>query len=137
MRKLRFWETWDWKSIREGILLLCFMIATFLFLEKYPDFVRNGKSSHLNQNVKGQFISIKPIEGLYESAYRGNLTTQNYFAVAYSYEVEGRTYYNEDRIPNSFTNKSFIETLTKGELKQVTVRYNSFEPSKSQIAVDN
>ena len=137
MKQVRFWEVWDWKSIRGGIGLVLFMAGLFLFFEKYPDFVRNEKSSDLIRVVDAEFISIKAIEGMRESAYTGNRTTRDYYAVDYCYKVNGQSYFSGDKIPNSSANKDFINKLLRGELKRISVRYDPLQPNKSQVVIDN
>ena len=136
MKQISFWETWDWKSILGGICFVLFLGGFFFFFEKFPDFVRNEKSSDLIRVVDAAFISIKAVEGMRESAYTGNRTTRDYFTVDYSYKVNGRPYFNSDKIPNSSANKDFINKLLRGELKKVSVRFDPLQPSKSQIVID-
>lgn len=136
MKQVRFWEIWDWKSIRGGIGLILFMAGLFLFLEKYPDFVRREKSKGLISVVDAEVISVKAIEGMSQSRFTGNRITQDYYAVDYSYKVNEQTYFSGDKIPNSLANTDFINKLLRGELKKISVRYDPLQPKKSQIVID-
>ena len=136
MRKVHFWEIWDWKSIRGGIGLVLLFLIAFLFMDKYPDFIRKGKSSETFRIINGSVISIKPIEGMSQSPYLGNTTTRDYYAIDYSYFVDGQSYVGKDKIPNSFSNLNFIARLMRGERKLISIRYNPNEPGKSQVIIE-
>lgn len=48
--------------------MIIFIVGLFFFFEKYPDFVRNEKSSGLIRFVDAEVLSIKAIEGMSQSA---------------------------------------------------------------------
>lgn len=136
MNKIRFWETWDWTSIRSIFILIFALVSVFIFLEKYPDFVRNGRAGSLINTTVANVESITPIEHFNQSAYSGNYVSQDYFQVNFNYTIHGQNYSSTDKFPNSTENAKFIGKLIRGELRTISIRYNPQQPEKSQIIVE-
>ena len=137
MRKIRFWELWDWNSIGliTGILVLIFSI--FLYSGKASDLFRKEKFSGATFFTEGQVDFIKAIPQMHQSRYSGNKIMNDYYEVKYAYKVDGYLFLGSEKISNNNANNNFLEKFLNGKTKKLTIEVQSSDYTKSQIVIEN
>ena len=132
--KINRLELINWKSVFWISVVILGMSVLLYSVETVPDHIREINSKKFDKQTSGSFIKYKPIERLTQGKMGNKLITE-YFDVSYSYKVNNRLYNGIDRVPASKKNYNFMRALNRGNLKNLTIRYNEDEPSSSQIAI--
>jgi len=136
MKKIKFWDVWDIRSVIYSIIVILILGSIFYFV-RFPvtDSLRESKSETMTERTKGLFISSKNVDR--ESQGRmGNRTITDGLVIDYSYEVSGVMYYQSDKIPNSAKNQLFFNRLSKNPEMVLEIKYNKTHPEQSQINTD-
>jgi len=132
MKKVRPWELWDWKSIRNFIGLVIVVGGVFVLITRLPDWLHNSNSKSLSRETNGKFIRAEYIKQP-SMGRTGNHLNTTAMSIEYSYEINGMTYYSTDKIPNSADNQKFFGKLTDNPEMILKIKYNPGNPQQSQI----
>ncbi len=132
MNKVRPWELWDWKTIRNVAVLLIAASVGLMFFFRFSDLLRNSKSILLTETTTGTFIRSENLTQL-GMGKRGNYIRATGIEIEYAYVVNGVTYYSKDRIPNSTQHLMFFKKLRNNRGMPLKLSYNPSNPQESQI----
>lgn len=132
MNKVRPWELWDWETIRNVAVLLIAGAIGLTFLFRFPDIIRNSKNLLLTETTTGRFIRSENLLRL-GMGRTGNHIGVTGIDIEYTYEVNGVTYFSEDRIPNTSGHQMFFNKLRNNRGMPLKLNYNPSNPQQSQI----
>lgn len=132
MNKVKPWELWDWKTIRNVAVLLIAGSVGLMFFFLFPDLLRNSKSILLTETTTGTFIRSENLTQL-GMGKTGNHLMLTGIEIEYTYEVNGVTYFSKDRIPNTSGHQMFFNKLRNNRGMPLKVNYNPSNPQESQI----
>jgi hypothetical protein len=135
MQKVRPWELWDWKSIRNLILLLIVVGGASILFFGLPDWLHDSNSQLLTAKTDGKLIRTEYIKQP-SMGRTGNHLRVTSIVIEYSYIVNGLTYYSKDKIPNSTKHQRFFGNLTDNPAMILEIKYNPGNPQDSQITTN-
>ncbi len=133
MKKVYFWELWNWKPVRNIGIFLSVIFVAYLLLSRFKEYQDKKQSDVLSGITTAKFESIEPVQGMHQTKALGTISTVEYYKVTFSFMLNKKFYLNSAVLYNVPQNRELINQLIRRQKKEIQVRYNPLQPEQSSV----
>lgn len=131
MSNVSVWGTWDWESIKKGLMVLTILCIGIYVMFIGPDWIRDYHAKSMTEKTTGKFIRSEYIKRVSQGRFGTTTETITGVLIDYSYTVNGEVYNSQDRISVSNENQLFFDHLK--DSINLKINYDPDKPERSQI----
>ena len=134
--KIRFYETWDFKSILTSAAIISILLIFLAGYYFYPSILNKYKLSKYDSITTGRILLVDE-QLIIRQTQLGNKTIIDHFNIHFSYELEGKIYNGTDEIQNTLENRTNLKSILSSSDSLVNVKYFSNNPANSILDLTN
>lgn len=130
-RRIRFYETWDFESIRASIVVIFIIVLFCSGYYLYPKVHNYFKLMKYDSVTKGKILSVEEHVFIRQTQL-GSKPKVGHYKVSFSYDLEGQVYVVAEDIAGTIGNRKSLRLILNSD-SIANVKYMSEYPRKSVL----
>ena len=131
-KKLKFYETWDLKSVFAALGMAAFLGLLAIIYFAFPSFSNRYQLSKLDGTTNGLIIQADE-QIIFAQSLLGNRPKIDHYTIEFTYQVNEKSFTNTCMVDETKSNRDKLKRILSTTDSSVVVKFMTLDPANSMI----